>query len=174
MRRITIMSGCPGSGKSTYARDLVHNNGRMLCSRDALRNLIRAETKSTEYFPVSAEVETDRWFTYLRAALIHDGGIHDVVIDQTTIGFGALEKILRGIANHINPTDNIDLVVMKTPLAMCIERNRGRKGFENVPESNIGGMFKRSNMEKLTPENVRIIANEFGLADRVTVKEVPQ
>lgn len=164
------MSGVPGSGKSSYAT-ADHNTGAH-ASRDSLRKLIRIETGSDKYFPVSMKEEWARWVQFFTSC-ITTNRTRDVWIDQTTIGHGALSKLLKEIAPLMDANDHIVLHVMDTPLATCVTRNAGRSGFERVPQDVLTGMHKRFCMEPLSLENVYIIAEEFGIMpDQITVRTV--
>lgn len=130
------------------------------------------ELDSDDYFPVSMKEEWEVWTAQI-GGIMSMSPNHDLWIDQTTIGHGALAKLLKAIAGGLRPTDKIIVHVMDKPLALCMKRNGERDGFKQVPEKTMTEMHKRFKMEPLTLDNVRIIADEFNIpAKAISVKFV--
>jgi predicted kinase len=138
MRRINIMSGLPGSGKTTYVKYHAKEDDIVL-HRDDWRATIRAELNTDKYFPVSATEEWTRWMCTIHAAM---SSPCDIWIDQTTIGTGALAKLLNGI----NPSSADFLVIhlFDLPFGTICERNNTREGdpMRHVPQSIMDSMWE--------------------------------
>ena len=126
--KLYIMSGCPGSGKTTYAKK--HFPSAKYISRDEIRfNKISEEE---EYF--SKEDEVFKEFVReinegLRASL-------DVVADATHLNEKSRTKLLYNLSIDKRKTQ-IELICMQTPLKTCIERNENRKGTRSYVPKNI-------------------------------------
>ena len=139
MRNIYILSGIPGSGKSTW----MHRHagpGAFMLSRDFFRDALRNECNSTNYFPYPAAVEWDRWTQNIIRHLQQFPDA-DIYIDQTTLTQGALNKLFRSIAAGINAdNDNIIIVRILCNLKTALARNAERTGFACVPEQTIRSM----------------------------------
>lgn len=138
MRTIYIMSGIPGSGKSTW----MHKNaqvGDLMVSRDNFRASLRNELgKPNDYFPLPANQEWARWTMHLKECI--ERHPQDIYIDQTTLTQGALNKLLDAIQSSLRTYDNIVVVSVRTSLKTCLERNALREGHERVPDDVIRSM----------------------------------
>lgn len=167
MRTIHILSGVPGSGKSFWAEQNVGDG--FWARRDDWRDELRKEVGSTKYFPVPQNEEFTRWKDFLNRVLENEPD-RNVIIDQTTIGCGALEKILAALT--ITANDHVVVTVMHKPLLLCIRRNLEREEFRRVEEKVIRDMHKRMVMQPLDLWNVRCIAKHLNLPGKTSVKVV--
>lgn len=138
MRTIHLMSGLPGSGKSTYMRNHAQLSD-VAVSRDYVRNRIREELGSNDYFPVAADVEYRCWILECAKAIrLSRMNAHcDVWFDQTSLNAGSIVKFLKALIAEVG--DNLEdyyIVVeaIHTPVDTCIERDSFRTGFEHVGE----------------------------------------
>ena len=142
VRTLYLMSGIPASGKSTYARKLAASNGAVYISRDEIRFAVLKDNE--DYFSHEDEVY-DLFIMNIQEAL--DGG-NNCIADATHLSMSARTKIL----NRLNLAGvKIVLIIMDTPLAVCLERNAKRAGRARVPDSAIKKMwlnFKSPNAEE--------------------------
>ena len=134
LKKVWLMSGIPGSGKSTWARQQVAKNGGVWCSRDLIRFALLDEGDA--YFGKEDDV-FDSWISQIREAL-NNPEVEDIYIDATHISNRSRFKTLRRL-----PKENIEKitnVVFTVPLEICLERNAKRTGRALVPEDVIRGM----------------------------------
>ena len=142
LKRVWLMSGLPGSGKSTWIKNKIAEKGGFWASRDAMRfSMVREDEP---YFERENEV-FNAWIAQICDAL-NNPLIEDIYIDATHLNDRSREKTLSRL-----PKDNIQKitnVVFKVPIETCLERNALRSGREVVPESAIRDMKKSFKMPK--------------------------
>ena len=152
-KTIWLMSGIPGSGKSTWIKNRLNEDTDIWCSRDAVRFSMVKEDE--EYF--SHETKVFRtWINQICDAL-NNPNIKNIYIDATHINDKSRNKTLSCL-----PKENIEEivnVVFSVPLKECIRRNANRKGREKVPEDVITNMY---NSFSLPQKNKTIFINEKG------------
>lgn len=131
--KLYIMVGCPGSGKSTYAKKNLPD--ALYVSRDEIRfNLVKEDE---DYFSKETEV-FDTFITKINEGLRQS---LDVVADATHLNRVSRLKLLASLEINKEKTEVI-AVVMFTPLSICIERNENRKGTRSyVPKDVIEKMY---------------------------------
>lgn len=117
--KLYIMSGIPGSGKSTFAK--IHFPDTLYVSRDEVRFSIVKENE--EYF--SKEDEVYNLFINKINAGLKEG--KDVVADATHLNSKSRMKLLACLDIDPNETQII-VVFMRVPPKECINRNEKRKG----------------------------------------------
>lgn len=143
LKKVWLMSGLPGSGKSTWVKQQLNNKPHCYwASRDAVRFSMVCEDEP--YFEREAEVFNE-WIRRICEAL-SDPNIEDIYIDATHLNDKSREKTLSRL-----PKDNIDKitnVVFVVPIKTCLERNAQRTGREVVPEEVIFNMQKSFKMPK--------------------------
>lgn len=129
-----IMVGCPGSGKSTYAKK--HFPKALYVSRDEIRfNLVKEDE---EYFSKEDEVFTE----FINTINLGLAAGHDVIADATHLNSKSRMKLLGSVDLDKTKTEVI-AIVMQTPLEICIKRNELRKGTRSyVPINVIKNMYK--------------------------------
>lgn len=133
MSKLYLMVGVPASGKSTFAQRLVEKNKIDYVSRDEIRfDLIK---DSDDYF--SKEKEVVIKFRQEVQDRLDQG--KSVIADATHLTSVARAKFLSSLN-----LDGVEVVayVMKTPLAVCLERNAKRTGRARVPDDVIVSMYK--------------------------------
>ena len=141
-KRVWLMSGLPGSGKSTWVKHQIAENGGIWCSRDAVRfSMVREDEP---YFERENEV-FNAWIAQICEALANPMA-EDIYIDATHLNDRSREKTLSRL-----PKENINKItnaVFLVPIETCLERNAQRTGREVVPEDAIRNMAKSFKMPK--------------------------
>ena len=136
-KTIWLLSGLPGSGKSTWARQKITENGGVWCSRDEVRFSIVKEDE--EYFSHENEV-FNTWIKQINEAL-ENPEVENVYIDATHLNDKSRNKVLNRLTKNID-IEKIINVLFLTPLETCLERNKQRSGRAVVPEEVIRNMAK--------------------------------
>ena len=141
-KRVWLMSGLPGSGKSTWAKHQIAEKGGVWCSRDAVRfSMVREDEP---YFERENEV-FNAWISQICEALSNPIA-EDIYVDATHLNDRSREKTLSRLPKeNINKITN---VVFLVPIEICLERNALRSGREVVPEDVIRNMKKTFKMPK--------------------------
>ena len=132
-KKVWLMCGIPGSGKSTWVQKQMKTNPGAWCSRDAVRFSMIGEDE--EYFARENEV-FEAWIFSIQAA-IANSAIENVYIDATHLNEKSRNKVL----NRLN-LKNVTLCAVNftVPLEECILRNDLREGRAKVPRSVIRRM----------------------------------
>ena len=164
-QRLYVMVGCPGSGKSTWAKKTSAelNNNIKYVSRDE----IRFEKISPEdtYFDKQKQVYNDFiWEIYTG---LKNG--QSVIADATHLNEKSRWKLLSKIIGTDAYYKDLEIVAVyiKTPLNICLERNETRRGTKTyVPPYSVRKMFyslKEPNfMECKGLFNIIVTINENG------------
>lgn len=131
-----MMIGVPGSGKSTYAKNLMstNKNNIIYISRDEIRFSLLKEEDS--YF--SKENQVYKIFTEKIRKNLKAG--NDVIIDATHITWGSRHKMFRSLMG----IKNLEVIGiwMRTPFSKCYEYNNKREGLSRVPEDALKNMIE--------------------------------
>ncbi len=133
-RLVYLLIGAPGSGKSTFARELIKNepNRYVRVNKDDLRNMAHDGVFSYENEEYIRKAEESLIKTALR-----DG--YDMVWDNTHCNSSTRKKahnLLEGIGD-IKVVEK----VFATSLDECLRRNALREGRANVPVEIVKKMF---------------------------------
>lgn len=131
-----IMCGVPGCGKSYFAKNiLMTDDSWQYISRDEVRfSIVSPDEK---YFSKENQVFNEYCDRIIYACGCDE--FHNIIADATHLNESSRMKLL----NRLSLDDvNIFCVYFKTPLDICIARNKCRKGRECVPESVIEKMYK--------------------------------
>lgn len=126
--KLYIMSGCPCSGKTTMAKERFPN--AKYVSRDEIRFSMVPE--GDEYF--SREDEVFEKFV----KEINDGLRQslDVVADATHLNTASRLKLLYSLDLDRSKT-LVELICLRPPLEVCLERNETRKGTRSYVPINV-------------------------------------
>ena len=135
-KKLILMCGLPGSGKSTYAKEKLSYDS-VYCSRDEVR--FRMVKENEDYFSKEKQVFKE-WIKEIQNALDDETGPNYVIADATHISRASRAKTL----SHLNLKNVFEVQVywIDTPVEVCIERNEKRKGRERVPNEAIENMAK--------------------------------
>lgn len=134
-KKVYLMVGIPGSGKSTWIKSQLEKTGGAWISRDEVRFSMVKENE--EYFSKENDVFA-QWIKNINIA-IKDESIENIYVDATHISEASRNKTLLRL--NLSNADVVP-VVMATPLDLCIERNAQRSGRSCVPVSVIENMYK--------------------------------
>lgn len=132
-KNLYVLVGCPGSGKSFYGRTILSIDLNCpIISRDEVRFSIIGEGE--DYF--SHETKVFNTFVKRIKKELEENG--KCIADATHITIASRNKLLRAL----NMNDiKVHLIVMDTPLDVCLKRNSTRTGRACVPESAIRHMY---------------------------------
>lgn len=152
MNKLYIMIGCPGSGKSTFAKE------KMLKGKeDTIKYISRDEVRFStiqegqEYFSKETEVY-HTFIARIRNALKNG---FDVIADATHLNPSSRQKLFSFLGDSIKNVEVI-AVFMQTPLDICLERNELRKGTKTyVPPLQLKKMYGRLKRPTLFEYNKR-------------------
>lgn len=118
MPKLLILQGLPASGKSTYAKKLVDEQGYKRINKDDLRAMIDNGKWSKENEKEIIAIRDNQVWTWLLLG-------NNVVVDDTNFNRDHI-KCLTGIANSIEPPAEVEVKFIDTPLYECIERDSKR------------------------------------------------
>lgn len=130
---VWLLSGVPGSGKTSWVKQQIAKKGGVHCSRDEVRFSLLKDGE--DYFAHEDEV-VRLWTEKVHQAILSpDAG--DVYIDATHL----TEKARAQVVNAL-PTSNYTIITVffDVPLEICLERNEKRTGRAYVPRSVIRRM----------------------------------
>lgn len=133
MQNLYVMVGIPGSGKSTYAKEMVAKDSNVIhISADEIREQVTAETGTRD------EKKTFNKVRQLITQNLKEG--HDVICDATNVTLDKrasyLDEACCGDAKKI-------ALWVKRDVKTCIEQNDKREGAAKVPNVAIYSLNKR-------------------------------
>ena len=130
MKKVLILSGLSGSGKSTFARQFCAENTNYLrVNRDDLRRSLLPISLS-EYYQTWADKDRNRiedLVNALQKTAIIDGltqGWH-VVIDNTNLKLSYINEFRKLLTERFDAVE-VRYQLIDTPLAECIQRDKYR------------------------------------------------
>lgn len=133
LKKVWITVGIPGSGKSSYIRQMAKEND-IIISRDEIRKKLIGDGA---YF--SKESEVFNTFKKAVSVSLLDKEIENIYIDATHISKASRKKILSQLS--IPEGTELNVLWLNTNLDVCLERNEKRKGFAFVPSEVIKKMY---------------------------------
>ena len=134
-RRLWVMVGVPGSGKSTFITTHINffAERKAVISRDDIRFSMLKEGES--YFSKEKEVFVE----FIRQIKDSLNKNIDTIVDATHISSASRGKLLRALGNSLKNVQ-INAIVIKVPLEIALERNKQREGIKVVPDQAIINM----------------------------------
>lgn len=159
-KHLSITSGIPGSGKSTWLKNNCPN--ALIISRDAIRFALLK--KGEDYFSKEDEVLKQFYFEINRA-LNDETDDREIIVDATHLTIKARNTLFNNL-----DTKNVSMksiYYFKVPLSVCLKRNCGRTGLARVPDNVIKRMY-HSIVPPMISEGFDTIyyINEFGKIER--------
>lgn len=137
-RRLWVMCGIPGSGKSTFIATHINffAERKAVISRDDIRFSMLKEGDS--YFSKEKEVFTE-FIRQIKESLNKNV---DTIVDATHISSASRGKLLRALGNSIKNVQ-VNAIVIKVPLELAFTRNNQRTGLKAVPDQVIINMYSQ-------------------------------
>lgn len=147
MKKMLILRGAPGAGKSTWAKSFVQSNpDYKRVNRDELRWM----TDGPEVFDRSSGPLVTKVQTLAIRTIIEEG--HNVVVDNTHLVLNDVKAL------HILAQDIGDIEVSEkcftTHIDECKKRNLTREGIKRVPDSVMDGFAKLAKRAKLVDSTI--------------------
>lgn len=137
-KRVFLICGIPGSGKSTWVRERIAKYGGHHISRDEIRFGL-LDKYGGDYFSHEDEV-INTFYNNINELLDSDEQCIDIYVDATHLTRSARLNVLRKIC----PNNAYMIAVwFDVPLELCLARNDKREGRARVPRQTIEDMFRR-------------------------------
>lgn len=132
-KHLYLMVGVPGSGKSTYAKNIL-KDGDIYISRDEIRYSLL--TEEDDYFAKENEV-IKTFIDNIDKSLVMEEYCGDVYADATHLSPKSRAQVL----NQLKNKDKVSVIYLDIPLNLILERNAQRKGRALVPENVVRRMY---------------------------------
>ena len=141
-KRLYVLVGCAGSGKSTWIKEHLHAflGYTKVVSRDDIRFTLVKEGE--EYFSKEKEV----FKQYIEG--IKDGLKYcdTIIADATHLNEASRNKLLRALGPALQDVE-VDAVVIKAKLETALNQNENRRDTRSyVPRSQIHRMYSQQTM----------------------------
>lgn len=150
-KRLFLLSGPAGCGKSTWCKTQVEKNGGVWISRDAIRFELVQEGE--DYFSHEEEV-FDKFISDIQGAINNPLGTN-IYVDATHLNKTARDRVLRRLNTTL--VDEINCVFFDINAETAIERNEPRTGQAHVPRSVIRRMALSHEMPEADEKFTHII-----------------
>ena len=132
-KRLYLMMGVPGSGKSTYVKSML-KYGDIYVSRDEIRYSLL--TDKDDYFAKENEV-IRTFIENIDKSLAMEEYCGDVYADATHLSPKSRAQVL----NQLKNKDKVSVIYLDIPLNIILERNAQRKGRALVLENVVRRMY---------------------------------
>ena len=142
-KRLYLLSGPAGCGKSTWAKTQVEKNGGIWISRDAIRFDI-IETRGGDYFDYEDEV-FNLFISTIQGAINNPIGTN-IYVDATHLNKKARDNVLNRL--NLDLLDEVNCVYFDVSAAVAIKRNEARTGLAHVPPTVIRNMAAAHTLPK--------------------------
>lgn len=154
MKRLYILCGIPGAGKSTWVNKIIkQDKNSIVISRDKIRFSMLNE--NDEYFAKEKEV----WEQYVKE--IKEAKENNIYLDATHLNRRSRDKIKNCL--NLNEYDEVNCIFFDVNLNICLSRNRDRVGRAFVPEETIKEMHSSLRLPTQSEKFTHIyIVNESG------------
>ena len=159
-KHLYLMVGVPGSGKSTYAKNIL-KDGDIYISRDEIRYSLL--TEEDDYFAKENEV-IKTFIDNIDKSLVNEEYCGDVYADATHLSPKSRAQVLNKLKNK----DKVYVIYLDIPLNIILERNAQRKGRALVPENVVRRMYNSI----ILPTKVEGIEELIIIDENQKVKEV--
>lgn len=137
-KRVFLICGIPGSGKSTWVRERIAKYGGHHISRDEIRFELLDKHGGDYFAHETTVVSTFR--NRINELMASDEECMDIYIDATHLTRAARQSVL----SNTNVKDGYMIAVwFDVPLELCLARNDKREGRARVPRQTIEDMFRR-------------------------------
>ena len=158
--RLWLMSGVPGSGKSTWIQEHLSYfaEDMKVISRDAIRFSMVSEKEN--YFSKETEVFKE----FVAQAVDSLSKNIDTLLDATHINEGSRSKILRALGENLKDVE-VNIIVINADLDTALGQNELRKGNRTyVPRGAIRRMFLQKTLPTIEEgfDNIYIYTKEEG------------
>jgi predicted kinase len=151
-KRLFLLSGPAGCGKSTWAKSQVEKNGGIWISRDVIRLHI-VEARGGDYFDYEGEV-FNLFISTIQEAINNPTGTN-IYVDATHLNKAARDRVLKRL--NLDLLDEVNCVFFDVSADVAIERNENRTGFAHVPRSVIRRMWYQHEKPKANERFTHII-----------------
>ena len=143
-KRVFLTVGIPASGKSTFIRKQIKENGGVYISRDEVRFSII--TNEDDYFG-KENLVFDTFAKIVQNAIDNENGPENVYVDATHVSKGSRKKILNRLS--FGNVKEIVWLYFNVSAETALARNATRTGRSLVPESAMLSMAR--NITKPVP-----------------------
>lgn len=133
-KRLFLMCGCPGAGKSTWLKN--HAQNAIVVSRDKIR--FKLVNEDEEYFSKEKKV-FKTFISEIQNAIDDEKDFKEIYCDATHITNASRNKILKAL--NLSNVENITVLVFYPSLDETLRRNSLREGRKKVPEKVIRQMY---------------------------------
>ena len=161
-KHLYLMMGAPGSGKSTYAKNIL-KHGDIYVSRDEIRYSLL--TDEDDYFAKENEV-IKTFIENIDKSLEMEEYCGDIYADATHLSPKSRAQIL----NQLKNKDKVSVIYLDIPFKTILQRNAQRSGREFVPETAIRRMYNSI----ILPTRAEGIEELIIVDENQEVKEVKQ
>lgn len=132
MPNLLLLMGCPGSGKTYFAKNIIDIHNYTYISRDEIRFSMVKENE--EYFSKEKEVFAE--FTAQISAALGRG--ENVIADATHLNRTSRKKLINAVTGYTK----LEIIHVRRGLQVALDQNENRKGTRSyVPRSVIRRMW---------------------------------
>lgn len=151
-KRLFLLSGPAGCGKSTWIERQLWKSGGTWISRDNIRFGMLQEGE--DYFAHEEEV-FDMFIRLIQDEVDNVESSTDIYVDATHLNKFARDKVLKRL--NLELLDEVNCVFFDIPAEVAIERNENRTGLARVPRSVIRRMALSHTMPEADENFTHII-----------------